>query len=403
MTRGTIKLQNPEKYSGKYEIPKEKLDAAIKRATDKLLSKIDYYGDHFPANVINGEYQYGQALKYILWENDSWICGMFTGTFLLAYELTGNKKFLDVATRHMDSYEKRMKDKIRLHDHDVGFVYIPSCIAYYKLTGDERAKKIALEAAEHLYNNSYSKKGGFVLRVSTKQEEAWACRTMMDTMLNIPLFYWAHEVTGDQKFLDAAVSQTKITADYLIRPDGSSYHHYQFDVDTHAPLHGCTFQGNRDESTWSRGHAWGVLGFPVAYSYTKDESLIPLHRDVTYYMLNHLPEDNVPYWDYDFITGDEPRDSSAGVISVCGLLEACKYLPDDAPEKQIFKNAAGMMLEGVIDTCSGDIGEDYDGLIWKVTAAKKMNINIEGVATFGDFFYLEALLRYTRPEWKMYW
>ena len=38
-------------------------------------------------------------------------------------------------------------------------------------------------------------------------------------------------------------------------------------------------------------------------------------------MLNHLPEDMIPYWDYDFIDGDEPRDSSAGVIAVCGMNE----------------------------------------------------------------------------------
>ena len=73
-------------------------------------------------------------------------------------------------------------------------------------------------------------------------------------------------------------------------------------------------------------------------------------------MLNHLPEDMIPYWDYDFIDGDEPRDSSAGVIAVCGMNEMCKHLPDSAPQKAIFKHASAKMLEAVIDHCAGDIG-----------------------------------------------
>ena len=336
-------------------------------------------------------------------ENDNWVCGLHTGCFLLAYELSGDKKFFDVAAQQMDSYIKRIETKYRLNDHDVGFVYSPACVAYYKMTGDERVKKAALDAAEHLYDFSFSKKGGFILRIASMQNEPAGCRTMMDTLLNIPLFYWAHEMTGDKKFLDAANSQVDITANYLIRPDGSSYHHYQFDVDTHAPLHGVTFQGNRDESTWSRGHAWGVLGFPLAYGYTHSEDLIPLHKDVTYFLLNHLPDDNVPYWDFDFVDGDEPRDSSAGAISVCGMLEAAGQLPDSAPQKKIYQNAAAMILEGVIDNCTGDIGEEYDGILNKVTGARKMNIAVEGCAAYGDFFYLEALLRYSRPDWKHMW
>ncbi|MBO5369478.1 MAG: glycoside hydrolase family 88 protein, partial [Clostridia bacterium] len=158
-----------------------------------------------------------------------------------------------------------------------------------------------------------------------------------------------------------------------------------------------------DESTWSRGHSWGVLGFPIAYSYTKREDLIPLHRDVVYYMLNHLPEDLVPYWDYDFTEGDEARDSSAGAIAVCGLLDAAKYLPDSAPEKVIFKNAAHMIMDKIIDTCTNDIGEDYDGVMYKVTGAKKMNIAVEGCASYGDMFYFEALKRLQDPEWKHLW
>lgn len=400
MERGNIKLNNPERFEKPFEISKDKLNAAIKHATEKLALKTEKkFGLKFPRNRFDDPI----GRIYTMGENDSWISGLHSGCYLIAYELTGDKKFLDVVTNQLDTYIDRIDKKFHLSDHDVGFVYSPSCVAYYKLTGDERAKKAALDAAEHLYSFSYSQKGGFILRIAAHQDDPPCCRTMMDTLMNIPLFYWAYEQTGDKKFLDAANSQVDITANYLIREDGSSYHHYQFEVGTHKPLYGLTFQGNRDESTWSRGHSWGVLGFPIAYSYTKREDLIPLHRDVVYYMLNHLPEDLVPYWDYDFTEGDEARDSSAGAIAVCGLLDAAKYLPDSAPEKAIFKNAAHMIMDKIIDTCTNDIGEDYDGVMYKVTGAKKMNIAVEGCASYGDMFYFEALKRLQDPEWKHLW
>ena len=120
-------------------------------------------------------------------------------------------------------------------------------------------------------------------------------------------------------------------------------------------------------------------------------------------MLNHLPEDLVPYWDYDFVEGDQPRDSSAGAISVCGLLEMAKELPDDAPEKVIYESAAAQMMEALIDHCAGDQGFAYDGLLCHVTGALPQGSGIDGIAPYGDYFYLEALMRFVHPDWVKYW
>ena len=52
--------------------------------------------------------------------------------------------------------------------------------------------------------------------------------------------------------------------------------------------------------------------------------------------MEHLPKDLVPYWDFDFDTGsDEPRDSSSGVIAVCGMLETVSYTHLDVYKRQI--------------------------------------------------------------------
>ena len=52
---------------------------------------------------------------------------------------------------------------------------------------------------------------------------------------------------------------------------------------------------------------------------------------MTEYFLSHLPEDLVPYWDFEFSDGlISSRDSSAAVIgAACGMLEMAKYLPEE--------------------------------------------------------------------------
>lgn len=390
-----IPLNNPERWQQDYRLEKSKIIKAAEKATDKLEALIPKYKDAFA----EGGYVYRMQEA-----NQWWTAGFQTGCFWLAYEITGNKAFKDVAEHHFTSYKKRFDEKINIDDHDVGFVYTPSCVAQYKITGNAQAREYALKAAKYLYDKSYSKEGRFIIRCHTNWDSGDGCRTMMDSLMNAPLLFWAAEETGNQDYYHAALEHNKTTAEYLIRADGSSYHHYQFDPKTAKPVKGLTFQGFSDESCWSRGHSWGISGFPITYSYTKDDSFIKLHEGVTYYMLNNLPDDCIPYWDYHFSQGSiEPRDSSAGVIAICGMKEMCRHLPDEAEQKKIYQNASAMMLEAVIDRCTGEIGTEYDGLICHVTAALPQKADIDACALYGDYFYLEALLRYINPDWEMYW
>ena len=79
-------------------------------------------------------------------------------------------------------------------------------------------------------------------------------------------------------------------------------------METGEPDHGATCQGYRDGSAWARGQAWGVYGTALGYRYTKEERYIDAFRTVTEYFLSHLPEDLVPYWDFEFTDGsDQPE------------------------------------------------------------------------------------------------
>ena len=393
MVSEKIVLNNKSRFLQKTYINEALIDNAVKKATDKLLTNIEWFKHNFTsAETID--------FKYESRDNCDWTSGMNTGILYLAYELTGNEAFYDAAKFQLKSYKPRLENKTGLMDHDVGFVYTPSCVADYKVSGNLESRKIALSAAELLLSY-FNEKGGFIKRIANDKPSGF--RTLVDTMMNLPLLFWAGVETENKEYIEKAIKHYKTTEKYLVRGDGSTFHHFQFNPETVEPERGLTFQGYSDESCWSRGHSWLIYGYPIAYGYTKDESIFDIHRSVTYYFLNKLPSDNIPYWDLMFTEGSkEPRDSSAAAVSVCGLLEMTKYLDDNNSDKEIFKNAADMMMLSLIENCSND-DNSKDGLLSHVTHALPQGRGIDESAIYGDYFYLEALLRYKNSNWKMYW
>ncbi len=398
MKRDPIKLNNPEKYSTIPVIPAEKIDKAIEQAAARLERMGKKNGITFPsAGAYDSQYVFTPV-------NSNWVHGMYAGCFWLAFLLTGNNFFNKMAVDLTATFGPRFEMKKGMDNHDVGFGYTPSCVAAYKITGERKYRDLTLDVAEYFYNTSYSKEGKFIIRVwkEWKNGILYGYRTMMDSLMNAPLLYWAAKETGNKDYFKAAHDHVKTTEELLIRKDSTSFHHYQFNPETHEPMYGITLQGHSNDSCWSRGHSWGVYGFPIAYTYDKSDFIKEVHHDVTYFMLNHLPDDMIPYWDYDFVDGDEPRDASAGAVAVCGLLEMASMLDDSDPDKTIFRSAAAQMLEAIIDKCT-DVDDRDDGLINHVTAALPQEWGIDQTAVYGDFFYLEALARYKNPDFKMFW
>lgn len=389
-----VELTN-KKFQNKTKVTEREINSAIETALLKLEELIPRFTDYFaPPSTTN--FRYKQT------KNDNWINGMQTGQYWLAYELTGDRKFREVAKKHVKSFEERLDKMINLNDHDIGFLYSPSCVADYIINGNEKSRETALRAADLLLGR-FSKKGGFIIRYGDGSEYK-GYRAIIDAMMNVPLLFWATKETGDTAYGDAAKTHYQTTMKYLVRNDYSTYHHYQFDPETGKPVGGVTLQGHSDESCWSRGHSWGVYGFPIAYSYNNDGGILDFYKNYTYYFLNRLPSDNIPFWDFDFREGDDqPRDSSAAAIAVCGLDEMCRHLPDESPRKPIYENARDAMMKALMEKCANSNMPDVDGLIVHVTHALPQGVGIDECAVYGDYFYLEALMRYKNPDWKRYW
>jgi len=378
-------FDNQELFADAKGLTEEKIDMAISEAVHKIKKYIPYFGDGFmPEASVDNVYP---VLDYY-----SWVEGFYTGILWLSYELTGDNVFREAAENHIPFFEKKIKEKIGVECHDLGFLYTLSCVADYKITGNKKARKVALDAARQLVIR-FREKGQFIQawgKLSNKNEY----RLIVDCLLNIPLLYWASEETGDEVFEKIAEAHFKTTVNVAVREDGSTYHTYFFNPETGVPQCGKTHQGYNDESAWARGQAWCVYGFTLSNHYLKNNEILKDWQRVTDYYINNLPDDKIAYWDFTFKDGTEPRDSSSNVIAVCGILEG--YRQGICGEE--YLNAARSMMNAVIDKCRTD--ENSNGLITHSTYHR--DNGADECTPWGDYFYLEALTR-LKKDWKMYW
>lgn len=379
-------------------ITKQELEEALARGIVQTQKAMESLGDDFKSCVSQGGMYRGTG-------HCDWTEGFYTGELWLAYEMTGQEAFKELALKHVSSFLTRIQNRIAVDHHDMGFLYSLSCVAGYKLVGSEEGKTAALLAADNLIGR-FHEKGEFI--------QAWGplnakenYRLIIDCLLNLPLLYWATEVTGNSKYEDIAKKHITTCLKYIVKEDHSTYHTYYFDPETGEPLRGVTAQGYRNDSVWARGQAWGIYGLALSYKYTKEESYINLFRAVTDFFIAHLPEDLVPYWDFDFADGSsEPKDSSAAAIAVCGMLEMSKYLEEE--ESTYYQEVARKILKSLVDHYAAHPSSSSNGQLLHGTYARKSPYNTVGdngvdeCNVWGDYYYLEALVRCLK-DWQLYW
>lgn len=387
-------ISKAREYNSAALLTKVEVEKAISKVVEQVRCNMKYFGVKFPSPATKDH-------TYDVIENIEWTNGFWTGMLWLCFEYTNDNIFCNRAEQNIASFLERGEKSSELDHHDLGFLYTLSCVAGYKLVGSEDGKKAGIMAADKLMER-YQEKGGFI--------QAWGelgtrdnYRLIIDCLLNIPLLYWASEITGNTIYKEAAKCHYETSCNNVIREDASAYHTFYFDPVTGAPLKGVTRQGYSDDSAWARGQAWGIYGIPLNYKYTGDDSAFNLFKGMTNYFLNRLPKDDVCYWDLVFSDGsDQPKDSSAAAVAVCGIHEMLKYLPETDADKETYKYAMHRILRSLIEHYENPIiGEGKPVLLHGVYSWHSGKGVDEG-NIWGDYYYLEALMRFYK-DWKLYW
>ena len=325
-----------------------------------------------------------------------WTDGFWGGMLNLAYEYSGCDKYKEEALKQVDILYNRIVKKEAVNHHDMGFLYSPSCLAAYDLYGSEKALEAAVLAADNLISR-FCEKGNFIQAWGEMDDNPNSYRLIIDCLLNLPLLYRVSEITDKKIYKEIAEKHFRTAVKCVIREGYSTNHTYYFDINTDTSLKATTVQGYSDNSMWARGQGWAIYGLALNYRYLKDDSILEKFNGVTNAFFQQLPEDKIPYWDMIFTDGEEPRDTSAAAIAICGILEMDKYFPNPK-----FKAKAIEMLDALLKEHSTKALEYSNGLIMNSMYNRKAGHQPE-CSIWGDYYAMEALYRTIKPEWKVYW
>lgn len=321
----------------------------------------------------------------------NWVSGFFPGSLWYLYEFTEDDKWKSAAVKWTEALNEV---QFNTGTHDVGFVINCSYGNGLRLSGEESYKPVMIQAAKSL-STRYNEKVGCTK--SWDWSKKWQFPVIVDNMMNMELLFEASKLSGDESFKNIAIDHANTTMEHHFRPDYSSYHVVDYNPETGEVLEKVTHQGTSDESAWARGQAWGLYGYVFCYREIKDQKYLDLAENIAQFIINHpnTPEDLVPYWDYDAPgIPEEPRDASAAAIIASALLELSTYSNENA--QQYFNYAERILQNLSSDEYLAAPGTNNNFILKHCTGHKPQNSEVDAPLAYGDYYFLEALLRYKK-------
>lgn len=371
---------------------------ATAQMTNMLQATGEPTGKNYPRTIDNN----GQFKTTSLWD---WTPGFFPGSLWYLYELTQDNAWKENAEKWTYPMESA---KTFTGNHDIGFMMYCSYGNAERLASKPEYKEILIESANSLctrFNEKTQTIESWDYRKAWDGTE-WFYPVIIDNMMNLELLFHASKVSGEKKYYDVAVAHANTTMENHFREDFGSYHVVDYDTITGNALHKQTCQGYSDNSTWSRGQAWGIYGYTMVYRETKDPKYLDLAKNLTSYYIKNLPEDLVPLWDFNVgEEGYEPqgnsnavkvkdkvRDASAAAIVCSALFE----LGEQTNDPYYTETAIKMLKSLSSPSYRAELGKNANFIIMHCTGSLPHNGEIDAPLVYADYYYLEALVRYKR-------
>lgn len=354
----------------------------------KTDSGIDY--TMMPRNILLDEQHWNcrKATK------EEWCAGFWPGVLWYDYEYTQDKRILEEAEKF--TYSLEFLSRTPAFDHDLGFLVFCSYGNGYRLTKNPAYKQVILDTADTLATLFNPVVGTILSWPREVEPRNWPHNTIMDNMINLEMLFWAAKNGGNPYLYDIAVSHADKTMKCHFRPDYTSYHVAVYDTITGNLIKGVTHQGYADSTMWARGQAWAIYGYTVVYRETKDPKYLDFAQKVTDVYLDRLPEDKVPYWDFDDPSiPDAPRDASAAAVVASSLLELSTYLPNGTGKR--YKDVAIEMLAS-LSSDNYQSGKSKSSFLLHSTGHWPNGSEIDASIIYADYYYIEALLRLKRLQ-----
>ncbi len=368
---------------------------------DRKLSKLCIKSrDKIPYTTVDGVHDDRGHASPAAWTNGFW-----GGMMWLMYLGTGNEEYKTTAIRAEEILDKALENYGSLH-HDIGFMWIPTSVANYRTTGNKAACNKALFLASALFAR-YNIDGRFIRAWNDWSGSPFDLdkeRTIIDCMLNINLLYWASEEIKDERFKRVAMAHADTTLRDHVRDDGSVNHVVRHDLTTGEMTDTYPGQGYAKGSSWSRGVSWAVYGFVLSYIHTGEQRYLDTAiRAADHFLREVKKTDYLPV--VDFFAPAEPvyYDSTAGMITACGLIEIAKILGGE--QGKYYLGEAFKLLQAG-EKAFVDYTDEQDALVLKGTEfyprEERLLKGLEIPIIYGDFYFVEAMLKLKGNEFLMW-
>lgn len=321
-----------------------------------------------------------------------WTSGFVPGSLWYLSEATGQAKWRKAAIAYTAATAPAKFDKTQ---HDLGFMLYCGYGNGYRLSPNPAYRDALLAGATTLVTR-FNPKVGAIQSWDPWPNTSWKFPVIVDNMMNLELLMWAARTSGDTYYRQVAIAHADTTIRHHYRPDGSSYHLVDYDPADGKVRARVTVQGHADASAWARGQAWGLYGYTMMYRETRDPAYLAQARRAADFYLGHarLPQDKVPYWDFDDpAIPDAPRDAAAAAITSSALIELSGFV-DAAPGRAYLQAAEQTLRSLASPQYLARVGENGGFLLKHATGHKPAGTEIDVPLNYADYYFLEGLLRY---------
>ena len=385
---GTLMSGCRARQMGENGMDAEFIDAQLRSA----IEQINVMMQKVPDDRLPKSYTAAQD-ELVTSGSGSWTSGFYPGVLLQLYEFSNDETLMTEAKEKLAIIEKEKNNR---GTHDLGFMLYCSFGHAFHLTGDTSYRAVLLKGAESLISRFDPEVG--CIRSWDHNGDKWKFPVIIDNMMNLEFLSWASKESGNDEYLDIALTHANTTLENHFRPDNSSWHVVDYDPETGEVRGKYTHQGAADSSAWARGQAWGLYGYTMMHRETSEKRYLEQAEKIADFMLNHpnLPEDGIPYWDFDAPgIPDTYRDVSAGAIMASALLELSTLSKGE--KTTVYQQAAEKIIKSLSsEKYKAPIGENGGFILLHSVGHLPGDSEVDVPLTYADYYYVEALMRYKK-------